>query len=550
MLWQKESNRKNAFYTDLTKQMGIEGKLNMRKFLELRAQNNPQALAKNDQIALQKREKGNQHFRQGEFLYALESYNESICFAESKSKNLSLGYANRAATFLKMKQYNECLVDIALAKNSGYPKDLMPKLNQRYDDCLKGISEGTQYERHHAQLDFEPDEKFPCMANVLKIERNDDGEYVMVAKEDIDIGKTIVLEKIFLKYLSAERAQKCNICLKSYTNLFPCDKCSAAMFCSDECFAHFLHEYECGAVAYTENSALNGSVMNDVRSILLAINMFATIDDLIAFVEETINRDPNELPDSLLDAKSQYRAFLKLTINDYMLSKDQVICIMSDVYMQLMKMPKIEGMFKSKKHRQFLMHLIGHHIKIIEYNSVQGFIEKSEGKIECYNHTVLIEKYVKHSCAPNVVTCEGHGNHVFVTIRPVKKGDHINFSFFNFLLYPNVERQLKLWERKRITCQCIRCEGISPSVQQRRRMAVDPDYIGITTHFPDTYSELLQIFFDKENEPFSNVVLAEKCISFLRKYKEVPWCREIGQVVEIYIWLYLNGKSLTRPTNW
>lgn len=97
--------------------------------------------------------------------------------------------------------------------------------------------------------------------------------------------------------------------------------------------------YECG-LAYSTNSEVNGPVMHDVRGILVAINMFPTVDEFMKFVEETLELHPKRLPDSLTDQKSQYEVFLELPINEAMINPNQMICCVYAVYKLLYSKPK------------------------------------------------------------------------------------------------------------------------------------------------------------------------------------------------------------------
>lgn len=264
MLWKKESKKENAVFTDL---FALNGEARLLENSR-RLRGKPRKPVKNDDESLQKRKEGNRYFGLGQWVEALECYNDSLCLAKKGSENISLAYANRSACFLKMRHYDECLGDIELAKKAGYPDTLMKKLDQRKIDCLKAMENGDSLsESRQTKLSLEADDKFPCMAKALKIERGNDGEYSCVACEDIDIGQTVVVEKVFHLYLCELHAQKCSICLKGYTNLVPCDRCSAAMFCTDECQKNMLHSYECGLV-HSENSQFNGSIMNDARGVL------------------------------------------------------------------------------------------------------------------------------------------------------------------------------------------------------------------------------------------------------------------------------------------
>lgn len=241
MLWKKESSNQNALYVDLFDRM-TKQKIDT-VFPQL---NREPAPKKSAAISLEKRKEGNVLFGNGKWAEAMEKYNESLCFAPTGSENISMAYANRAACFLRLKLYNECLIDIDLARNAGYPIHLMPKLDQRENDCLMARDASVPQDDYNLKLSFEPDTEIPCMANVLKIERNRSGEVSVVAKGDIDVGQTVVLGKPFCAYLHSRFALKCNICLKDNTNLMPCKLCTNAMFCSDECRGNDLHEHECG----------------------------------------------------------------------------------------------------------------------------------------------------------------------------------------------------------------------------------------------------------------------------------------------------------------
>lgn len=534
MLWKKESKQLNALFVDLFASNGGE---TWFRDCSRGMRGNPRKPVKNDNESSAKRNAGNAHFRNGRWVDALECYNDSLSLAKPGSENVSLAYANRAACFLKMKQYDECLNDIELAKKSGYPNHLMDKIDKRMNDCSKCMENGdSRSGLNQLKLSCEPDEKFPCMANSLKIERDQSGNSV-VAREDIGIGETIVVEKVFHAYLLQYRAQKCNICLKSYTNLIPCDRCSSAMFCSEECRTNLLHEHECSLVC-AEDSNINGSILNDTRGIILACNMFSSADELMDFVVQTIQSDPKKLPDSLSDDKSQYHAFLKLPTNEQLLDSNTLVFLTYHVYNMLQKIPKIDAMFRTLKHRRFLMHLVCAHVKIVDNNSVQGTFTNSFGQnVNWYNHIGFIENYFKHSCAPNVVTSERDGHRIFITVRPIKKGEQLTFSYYMFRLESTEKRQQILWDRKKMICSCTRCQGISASWEQRQQLTADPNYQKIVLDLSP------MALVDKDEMQ----AMIDKCATFLKKYDNIEWCDEIGMVVFTYSLTLLRQKGLTTP---
>ncbi|XP_055297294.1 SET and MYND domain-containing protein 4-like [Sitodiplosis mosellana] len=229
MLWKKESNKSDSLYVDFCA-------LHAKEYMNAAPRRSAfKTTEKSDVISVQKRVEGNQLFGQCKWADAMEMYNESLCYAENGSTNISLAYANRASCFLKMELYNECLTDIELAKAAGYPADLEPKLDRRKEQCLKGVSDGAKpFGIFEPALSFQPNEQFPSIANVLKLERNAN-DYSVVAEQDIDVGQIIAVEKAFLVYSYIRYGLQCSICFKRNANLLPCKKCTAALFCCNEC---------------------------------------------------------------------------------------------------------------------------------------------------------------------------------------------------------------------------------------------------------------------------------------------------------------------------
>lgn len=530
MLWEKES-KKDGFYVDVFALNGGRAVLN-EALRPLRCESKTATFTKNDAISLQRRKQGNERFGASGWNEAMEIYNASLRYAENGSPNISLAYANRSACFLKMKRYNECLIDIELAKEAGYPAHLMDKLEQRKVECVKAIEAGAPSVNVEPKLSFAHDDKFPCMANVLKIQRDDDGELTVIATEDIAVGQTVVMEKAFMTLVLQRNGFKCNICLKEFSNLMPCQKCTVAMFCSEKCQRNPLHQHECG-LKLSIDTDTNNSLLRQVRSCLLGIGLFADKNELMEFVERSIRSDRYEMPTLLSDAKSQYKMFLKLPIPPNSTIHGAITCIVLEVYNVLMNMPHINSMFNCEKSRRFLVHLIGHHYYILEHNSTLAGTRRLhptdfQHQIPVYisSQVGLITQYFKHSCAPNQFVCSFHGNNVMTTVRPVKKGEPLTYSYLLIMTEPKEERQKALWERKRFICSCSLCNGVSASPMQRNQLTSDPDFQYIVSNFS----------VDNSDDPDLQKI-TDKCKQFLQKYGQFSWCIEIGKVIQIYIHL-------------
>lgn len=300
MFWQKESKSKNALYVDIFNSgLGLE--LLNTFYRNITSEVTHSILDKSDAIALRKRKEGNTYFGRHKWSEAMELYNECLCYAKPGSEHISLAYANRSACFFNMKMYKKCLIDIESAKQTGYPDHLMPKLNRRNDECLRLTREGAEAIGVDFSLSFEPHEKFPVMANMLQFERDDDNSISIVANENIDIGKTVMVDKAFIALGYKRGGWRCNICLAKHGNLIACNICTTAMFC-EECQSNNFHKDECG-LKVSEVCVMNGAIMTEVRNILKVVTLFASVDELMDFVERTMESDFNEMPGNFYRTK-------------------------------------------------------------------------------------------------------------------------------------------------------------------------------------------------------------------------------------------------------
>lgn len=218
-LWKKETDGAESVYVNIFENVcdNYSSLLNQIQSLNL-------STIKDDKSSTDYRNKGNAQFAKSKFVEAMELYNKSLCYAKVSSENVSLAYANRSSCFLNLGMYEKCLVDIEMAIKANYPEHLMPKLEKRRSDCLKKTGKKVESNDFVAKLSFPADENFPGMANALKIESNLQFGRHVVAKCDIEVGKTVLIDEPFVSV--AADFIECASCLKKFMNLIPCDRCN------------------------------------------------------------------------------------------------------------------------------------------------------------------------------------------------------------------------------------------------------------------------------------------------------------------------------------
>lgn len=523
MLWKKESNLRNALYVDLFHGHSVEIQYILHKFSKAGC-NFDGSYYKNDAISNTYRQNGNTSFEKGFFINAIEWYNKSLCFAENGSRTLGLAYANRSNCFLKLKMFGKCLVDIELAMQNQYPSQLMGKLERRRNDCLKLMeTEDDQSDSSAPKLDFEANEQFPCLANVVDIQSGDGFGHRIIAAADIDVGKTVMVEPCYIGVTKFDHYKICMLCLRERLNFTPCPKCTSALFCSN-CKDSKLHGIECDM---NYGCPADFKFMDVVRSISLAKNAFQNVDELIACVENMVmNRGGTVQPLNLVDAKSKYCAFFQSSRAWWMypLHLEQAYLF----YQLLLEHREMAAFFRTNAHRRFLMHLVQHHVAMILQGAYNKRIAPIGGQGITDTYINIVAKHLSHSCIPNVCHVLKNGSVNCIVIRPIKKGDELFISYITLHdSQSDVQRQLLLKQRG-VDCDCQRCElKVSSSNPQ---MKADSNFQDIQRMFK------VQMFYNGFYDGKKIDAMKKKCFDFLHKFGQMRCSTEMYRIIDV---LYL-----------
>lgn len=562
MLWKKETDQKNAMYINLFGSPTNSSESNDKKikvifeFYECfsgiaNARNGP--FKKNTLKANEFRQFGNNCFHATHtgdawrWLHAIDWYNRSLCYAENGSEMMALAYANRSSCFFHLKMYQKCLTDIELAKQNNYPHDKIDKLERRKTLCRRMMeTELDQSEAFQPKLDFEPSENFPCFANVLKIENNHEHGRHIVATEDIEVGKTIMVDQNYF-FDAIKKYKRCNICYAIDDNFKPCKKCSFTMFCP-RCEKNDLHHIECEInPTYFGALGIISQRMVVVRSILLAMNTFSDIDELITAVERMVETNVVEAPDSLFgDPQSNYRAFFKIHPNPKQHTDVKLASKIYFIYHLLMGQRDVAAFFHSEVHKRFLQHLIGHHLIVIKYSiqrvtcetGREDILTGNKQEIDYEWRMSIPASYFNHSCAPNAYILSQKGYTVCLVVRPIRKNEQICVTYDASLLsQEKTKRQQILQTKFNFQCKCQRCQ--SPQLESSSLKS--NDYIARDLDFQYFCNEIKNATINLDLHLVDS--LRSKSFEMLKKYGKASWCRQINDIMD-----YLNDLLTTEKT--
>lgn len=145
---------------------------------------------KNESQSQNFRNEGKLLHEDGKLFEALECFNRSLCVAELKSSDIPFTYSDRSAVYLRAEQYDLCLENIRLARETGFPADKIEELDAREERCKKWMT------NHQLDPDDDPwnffklsypcNEKIPFIVNCLEVQKSDVfGRYIITTQGQV-----------------------------------------------------------------------------------------------------------------------------------------------------------------------------------------------------------------------------------------------------------------------------------------------------------------------------------------------------------------------------
>lgn len=199
-------------------------------------------------VANHNRQIGNEHYANLQFKEAIFAYNVSLCFSNSLEAK-GIVFANRAAAYLALQSYQDCLDSFRLAKECPLPANIMKKVLAREKIAIEGLelkdmTSAAVDSSLPVQLSHRRNKRMPSFAFCLKL-KDADPYGGIITTENILPGDVLVVEPP-LSWLSRWTGN-CDYCLRECGSLKPC-KCGQVLFCSPKCkedACEAYHNYEC-----------------------------------------------------------------------------------------------------------------------------------------------------------------------------------------------------------------------------------------------------------------------------------------------------------------
>jgi hypothetical protein len=132
---------------------------------------------KDEMLSILHRSKGNEMYNQRKFFEALELYNQSLMLAELRSPEASQVFANRSAVYLEVKEYQLCLDNIQLARDSGCPVEKLQVLKVHEEKCKKIMRTEVKCDDDDPwtffKLSYPANENIPFIAKCLELHKDE-----------------------------------------------------------------------------------------------------------------------------------------------------------------------------------------------------------------------------------------------------------------------------------------------------------------------------------------------------------------------------------------
>ncbi|KAM3934081.1 SET and MYND domain-containing protein 4 [Leptodactylus fuscus] len=473
---------------------------------------NELSVGKEARAVLFYKEEGNKRFGRKQYTAAAVLYSKGISHGTPGTEEIALSFANRSAVLFHLGHYSACLEDIDRAQEHGYPERLQSKILQRQANCLQKLKQhdisNTKFPKtertsviNPRQQELKGNRQLTNASSSLRLKFSTSKGRHLVASEDIALGELLICEEAYVSVIipGRETVTKtntwdvsittsdlyCHQCLQRVLASLPCQHCSFARYCSNECRDQAWKAYHC--------------IECPLGSLLLAFGVFChtalrtalltgyrQVSDVLSdgFQACNVNEEPGR------PYSSNYKSLCSLlTHSEHHKGEHKFLCALTSaalcrkLNMGLLRSmgtaPPTEKSLDGEVHE---MHGLGlaifRHMLQLHCNAQavtvlnEDYEDSSTSLVESSKSSRLatavfpVLSLLNHSCDPNT-SVSFQGRRVMVRAnRPIRKGEEILHCYGPHRLRMNIrKRQMLLKDQYFFDCQCEACtqeQGITP----------------------------------------------------------------------------------------
>lgn len=379
------------------------------------------------------------------YFEAILSCNKSLCCAKPKSSNIALAYEKRSSIFFTLKEYQKCLDDIGVARETGC--ELNDEDVEREKLCKSELTKGKSSEApwDFFKLSYSQNEKIPFIVDCLKPQENCRYGRCVITTRSLNPGDVVAIDEPFLRMLKKEvRYKRCAFCLKSNKMcLLPCPgKCTSseflnilpglvmisefsAMFCSSTCLEtawETSHKYECSTIDESFESE-NEYDMTVLKIVFESLTMWGSVSNLQSQFND-IKSNPTVFNFDLRTNNADTRCNLLKSVLSLMngpASEEDLE--MADWIVD--SHPLLRTICTNQSQKDFLKSFVIKIMGILDRNSYILFgssLRKPSEKEETGSGVFPFASLLNHSCSPNLYRIFVDNKQVFIVKKPIPAG--------------------------------------------------------------------------------------------------------------------------------
>ncbi|XP_006618435.1 SET and MYND domain-containing protein 4-like isoform X2 [Apis dorsata] len=516
---------------------------------------------------------------------ALKLYTKSIAYAPYPSEQLALAYANRSAVLIKLRKYELCIQDIDRTLALAYPNNLRAKLYIRKVECLNALKnpniedtiKEAQYWLEKMSLDNKKklNEKLKSIKNMLPSQKFKKEKFMKQAPlpkiktHNIEVpcasdAITIKYNDKYGRHIVATRKINPEV---SWANI-PCEHCTYAMYCSEECKAMEWKKYHDIECAIFPSMLKMNFVKLDLFSLRLAIQAVREATSIQELRKELEEVDSCEDPRTKGFSKNgmflsdKYRSLLGLITNTEKRSVQDLFRRSLDASFILYFLATCSNMFGSplKKDLSILIKndnvifvggLILRHQQLIPSN-IHSFSE--ECGLDAVERGIAAMPFfslINHSCNPNILRHSRSNYMIIYVIFPIKKGEQLYDNYGqHYAITPKEERQKELLKQYYFKCDCLACQENWPlyyNLKSFKSLIKKKEDESKINHVLRKFNNYVDIATEGNISDKHIVDDLLKMIEVLYDLVPMP-CEEMNNVVETLKRVYdLNGNRFEIP---
>jgi len=407
---------------------------------------------KSNRISENYRQEGNKLYRIKSYRESLGYYNDALCYIKDlNSTEAALIYANRSIIYLELQYPEQCLENIEMARNAGYPADKIKVLDKRQRKCEKMMRNPL---KEFFKLSYPAHEKTPFVANCIEMREDEKFGRGLYANRDLKTGDVIVdAEPVVIDINKLNYFIQCTNCGQTnFMSLIPCPSCVYAMFCSKKCQQEAnekFHNIECSHM-----SAVFAEASED-RLLPLIWRPFMRMQNAVGGVKKLheICNDETLASKTFFDYDLSKEGNEALEANKYLalLGRRSILRRFTTCYVPenhaiqtILRTQPMRSMWETRAEKEMIKEILMKTTEILLNPILTILLSRPQSEIprgayrdqaiknmieEKDNYSALSSMFFNHNCVPDIYGFNSCGTYFWIVQHPVKKDQQIFTSY-------------------------------------------------------------------------------------------------------------------------